>query len=82
MIFSTKAPAQSFFSSCPVQLSIKYFPGLACTSNCDLGAGRWVKRCVAIRANEGWFTGETLRVDGIIGPQQKTAVVGNNAQAV
>lgn len=82
MIFSTKAPAQSFFSSCPVQPSIKHFPGLVCTSNCELGTGRWGKGCVAIGANGGCFGGEALHVDGIIGPQEKRAVVGDNGQAV
>lgn len=81
MIFSTKAPAQPFFSSCPVQPSIKHFPGPACTSNCELGTGRWVQGCVAIRANGGRFGGEALRVDGIIGAQEKAAVVGDNGQA-
>lgn len=82
MIVSTKAPAQSFLSSCPVQPSVKHFPGFACMSNCNLGTGRWVKGCVAIRANDGCFGGEVLCVGGIIGPQEKTAVVGDNGQAV
>lgn len=41
-----------------------------------MGSGKWVKGCVAIRANDGCFGGDALHRDGIIGLPERLLLLG------